>query len=222
MDKRKLLSKFAAVFGRKGAPAPTQGQPAEPAAGAGAAPSAETEPQPIGEIMPPIGPDTPTDQRLAHSLDDAVAVTERAGQMLEAQAKQQQQATDAVAELASMVQTLTDQVAANGEALEAIRTQLGQSAESAERLAEQFNEAAAKLATTGGDSATLGEGLAALTTAVDELRGSVAQQGRNERDALAEISRGLHKDLALLRWLVIAAGVLAGAAVAATFVVKLL
>jgi len=226
MDKRNLLSRLAAVFGRKAAeptePAPAEAEtPGPPAEAPEPGPPAD-EPRPIGEMMPSIGPETPADERLTHSLDDAVAVVERAGRMLEAQAKQQQQTNDAVSELSGMVQTLTDQVAADSEAIEAIRNQLGGLAESTDRLGSQFNEAAAKLATAGGDSARMGESVTTLTRRVDELARSVAEQGRNQTDVLAATGRRTQRDFALLHWGVLAAIVLAAAAVVAPFVAKLM
>ena len=111
-------------------------------------------------------------------------------------------------------------VAADGEALEAIHTQLGRSGEVTERLAEQFDDAAAKLATAGGDSARLGENLATLSRTIEQISGSVAEQGRNQRNAMAELNKQLRKDVAGLRWLVLAAALLAAVAVVAPFVAK--
>jgi len=226
MDKRRLLDRLASAFGKKAAgptePAPPEAEPVEPVeppASAPTEPSGDVECQPIGEIMPPVGPEIPADERLAQSLADAVDVTERAGRMLEVQAKQQQQATDAVAELSGMVRSLSDQVAADGEALGAIRTQLSRSGEVTERLAEQLDDAAAKLSTAGGDGARLSEGLIALSRTVEQLMGTMAEQGRNQRNAMAELNNQLRKGFSRLRWLVLAAIVLAAAAVAAPFVV---
>ncbi|NLF29898.1 MAG: hypothetical protein GX591_03315 [Planctomycetes bacterium] len=119
MDKQNLLNRLAAALGQ--APA-DQGAGDAPAEGSGDEGGAE--PQRIGTMMPSMARPQAGDEDLAKALADVVAVAERAGRMLEAQAKRQQTAGDAVAELGAAVRRLADQSAARTEALASLQAAL--------------------------------------------------------------------------------------------------
>ena len=225
---------LAGIFRRSGSPrapgAEPSGQPANGApapSGAVASPHrparlpaaprspASREPVQLRDVLPNVNPATPARQRLVESMSELVALLQHAGELLEVQAKRQQQLADALADLPELVRLQRDQAdhqadltARLREAMDALSARLdagdrtqARTAETLERLAEVLQNAR--------------RADASFVELMEQVRDHLTAGNQEIRDQLAASDRRL-------RWMLIVAIALSGGAIIAVIVLAAL
>jgi hypothetical protein len=146
-----------------------------------AAETTSGEPQPIGELLPNVDPKTPRVQRLTQSMEELTALLDKAGQLLEIQAKRQQQMADSLAELPALIREQTQRTNDNGQAIE----QLARKIEPAVRVGEAISQLATAMDGMGKSHAAgvdlLDRTHTRLAESIDRVNDQLARQVRVQR-----------------------------------------
>ncbi len=243
MDKRTLIQKLADKIGRKptnveshpatddehdsgptAEPATEQAaeqaayEPVRPPEAAEPEPSAEPpqppEPESIGAAMGSVDPGAPAAERLGKSLADAIAVMDKSGRMLEAQAKRQQQLADAVSELDQVLQTQSNRI-------EQLRADLAGGPASTADLAAKLQDLVERVGAASLQTAEQSESLASLAATVEAIDNTITLAQQTVRNDIADLRKTALHNIAHMRRLVLFTALLAAGAIVAAFVSRL-
>ena len=205
MTRPKLSERLRGLFGRKSEPTEPSAETAE------IADSAETdadEPQPMAQSLPDLEPQTPPADRMIESLTGALAAVDKAGEMLQLQAKRQQQFLDALADWPEAARQQAQQAQ---KLTESIRAESGHRDAEA-NLNSRLDELARQILTLLDQDRQLTDGQGKLIAHLDALDAGITGRLNDLTEALQRHAKASAQRARALKWIVLGGVILAAAA----------